>query len=1080
MGRVLTNRERPPLTRDVELASYQPFAEQRRNLDPQQVPVDAPELPATSAPPLNRAFPPRDLRAFPPSDLDDQIRQFNRDVISRSRGYSLPIREGELFTAPIVDKIFASNITSESKQLGLKTSEATQHVQLRAQMIDQRVSLLAPSDYDSVLLVVNLCRIAKATKDALRNTRVRATDITSFIRHELSAAYDGIMARAELHDPQAGHDVELPDEPGLLFRADFIEQVVDQIIERRFELPKGARPDSDQEQDTLEQWYDLMARSLPGNLKQRGLGAMCWVIMVDAGLLNRRLRQELRRYKGVNHYVCPPDVEKYLFYIPYTPDPEFQAHFSGVKAWVGDPYVMYQQNEEAFRAWVKARWPIIAFALDPVIDQQNILDAYSLRRDLQLAFAFSFSSGQASFDQLTRFMRRIEQDAETVALNRTVTTYAHGNHTFGWRFYPRYQNPPTQSNLQALAGLLTGGPGVNYQLKQSKLEAGQRDLTAVVVMPSFLPEVRLESTGNWFPLHEPDQLMVPTSRMLEQGRRVERVKQAVNLVCNAGEYRPDDVRRLVTRTEQLEAMLPMQTAEVRMPFESDLSGTEMLSQGATSLVPILLGYEGADSIDPEADFTDLLIFGKHISIYETKVVIGGQFCDAATVISMTAPTVPPPSAGAAAPAAPASGLIPPGAFEIVSRGVVRVRVVNKYVKTTVIKGPITPAGTDNPERYVEIHLATPTGISNRILIPYGQPMSAGQAGYALEGNAPIKLSYQWFRRDSNPAAPPVLGASMDPEEGGTSIKVKWEDPKGFAPKSVAVRLQGVANHGSQRLAVQVQVLADGGNTGSYSISPKDLACCLLARLSDPGMFRETDALPSSIDFTVEVRPVPQADFRVQEDWKKLGQALKVQLDAVTTGNDVLRDCKCVAGVLTEAAAKSPSERPAPASAYSLHKDTQKIQIHYEMVRGPRGVEVTSGVPDPARQKIQIDWDGPVGAGAPSIRVVFRFVYGATHFDVPVHPINRILAAGHLPPVHGLAPGAAIDESAGSYVIDGRVLANLVHDYVDALNAQDTSFSAMHPLPSLTTESIEITPVFRGGGVATKAVKCNNQLTIEPK
>src|SRR5207302_464417 len=95
------------------------------------------------------------------------------------------------------------------------------------------------------------------------------------------------------------------------------------------------------------------------------------------------------------------------------------------------------------------------FAIDPVVDQQNIADAFSRHRELQLALAFAFASGNVNFNQMMRFQRRLEMDAETIALNRTVTGFAHGNDSFGWRFTPRFQTPPEEkNNLVVLANML--------------------------------------------------------------------------------------------------------------------------------------------------------------------------------------------------------------------------------------------------------------------------------------------------------------------------------------------------------------------------------------------------------------------------------------------------------------------------------------------------------------------------------------------------------------------------------------------------------------------------------------------------
>src|SRR5262249_29767604 len=76
----------------------------------------------------------------------------------------------------------------------------------------------------------------------------------------------------------------------------------------------------------------------------------------------------------------------------------------------GDPAV------PVFNDYVRTRWPVIAFGLDPVTDQQNIADSYNLKRDLQLALSYAFATGQIGFNQMNTFRRQIEQSSDTIAL----------------------------------------------------------------------------------------------------------------------------------------------------------------------------------------------------------------------------------------------------------------------------------------------------------------------------------------------------------------------------------------------------------------------------------------------------------------------------------------------------------------------------------------------------------------------------------------------------------------------------------------------------------------------------------------
>ena len=63
------------------------------------------------------------------------------------------------------------------------------------------------------------------------------------------------------------------------------------------------------------------------------------------------------------------------------------------------PYFMPDPPPEcrqAFNEYVRCRWPIHVFALDPVTQEQNIADTFSGRREMQLAMSLAFVSGQLS------------------------------------------------------------------------------------------------------------------------------------------------------------------------------------------------------------------------------------------------------------------------------------------------------------------------------------------------------------------------------------------------------------------------------------------------------------------------------------------------------------------------------------------------------------------------------------------------------------------------------------------------------------------------------------------------------------
>ena len=134
--------------------------------------------------------------------------------------------------------------------------------------------------------------------------------------------------------------------------------------------------------------------------------------------------------------------------------------------------------------------------------------------------------------------------------------------------------------------------------------------------------MRLETAGNWFRLNDPEHLVIPTPRMLEQSRKVQALKQSVGQACNAQNYRPGDLQNLEAKIRHLDAMLPLQTRVVSLPFENQATGFELFSEGETAMVPELAGFEGVDTV-PTDTAASLFIFGRYFSIHETQVIVSG-------------------------------------------------------------------------------------------------------------------------------------------------------------------------------------------------------------------------------------------------------------------------------------------------------------------------------------------------------------------------------------------------------------------------------------------------------------------------
>lgn len=529
---------------------------------------------------------------------------------------------------------------------------------------------IAPKDMTDVFLSDNFLNLAQMIRRSQSTRTMRAIEVRSLISQTLEPAYNLLPA---------------------------YEAMIDEIA---FAIKSH-------DNSRIPRLYDRLSQLLPNDLRGRTadpLTIMSWAIAVDAGLLDMRLKEEMTRLNGQNNFTVSCDLDSTFFYFS-QPQPEATA---------------------VFQSYVNARWPIICFALDPVIDQQNVADAFSSRRDLQLAVSFAFATGQINFNQFNRFRRRLEYDAETIALNQTVTTFAHGNESFGWRFYPRFQNPPQEgSNVQVIANQLwRGGPSRDYQSKHSKLEPGQRELTAVLIVPSFLTRLKFQVEGNWFPLTQPDDHVVPTARMIWQGQEVQKLRHAATQLCDPRDTRPGDVERVLAKIDRVEQMLPMQTEAVSVPFENSQGGFDLFTPGLSSLVPELFGYDGIDLAEP-GQGVSFLVFGRNLSIHETKIVAGGRKLEEASA-------------------------------ELLSREVMRITVPDGVLPTIL---------TERDDRtFIEIVASTPNGISNRLVIPI-KPKEKEKAATTKSSGT----GYTW-------STPPAYNAFAQYNQAGRLVPIDSKSP----------------------------------------------------------------------------------------------------------------------------------------------------------------------------------------------------------------------------------------------------------------------------------------------------------------
>ncbi len=423
-----------------------------------------------------------------------------------------------------------------------------------------------------------------------------------------------------------------------------------------------------------------------------------WAILVESGLLSERLADDIRESATARGF--DGGCSRGPFYGP-CPSPEARL---------------------AFNDYVCRRWPIRVFALDPVVQEQNVEDAFARRRELQIAAAMAFASGRMGAQALTRFTRRLETEMATISLNRTAVGFAHGPDTFGWRFEPRIQPPPTRNTLAAFTETICGGPSEEAERKHRRLEAGQRECTAIVVMPAFVPFIVFDVKTRWYSLTHPADTKPSTRETMLFSRSLKAIETGV-VECQAKAhlYRPCELEQLMQTVRKLDRRLPTQLMQSPIPFENTSGGFELFNTGITDLAPDLVAWYGSQGVDPDGT-TSLYLIGKGFSVHDTSAIAGGrkvpiqlvsrellkaeippgvrtirQACRAAASAEPLA-TAEPLAAPLPSPARPGE----PSAEEL------------PYVEEAGC--PSCGEGCNDRE-VVDIHLATPYGVSSRLFVP---------------------------------------------------------------------------------------------------------------------------------------------------------------------------------------------------------------------------------------------------------------------------------------------------------------------------------------------------------------------------
>ena len=453
---------------------------------------------------------------------------------------------------------------------------------------------------------------------------------------------------------------------------------------------------------------------------------LAWAILVESSLLNERLLADTReaataRGQAAGHGGCGGPF--------YGPDPPPEAR-------------------AAFADYVRTRWPIRVFALDPVSNEQNVDDSYARRRELQIAMAMASATGPLNAQAMQRYTRRLELDMATVALNKTAVGFAHGSDTFGWRFYPRVQTPPTRGTLATLGETVCGGPSSDADLAQRQLEPGQRECAAIIVMPAFVPWITLDVRTSWFSLTHPKQIDPGMSQTLTLSRAVHSMRTTAQACTRCpGPHAADSLPHMMRMIDQLERKLPVQTLQAQIPHENTAGGFELFNSGISDLAPELLGWYGAPGIDPTA-VTSLFLIGKGFSVHDTRVIAGGRPARF-RLLSREIIQVDIPSGAATVPWLPPTVATARSA----NRGLVLASAAEPLPEPSVappLSGACATCGDPaldtcesdcNRREAVEVHLATPYGVTGSLFVPVARRTDSGDCTLAFASSCTIGLTF---------------------------------------------------------------------------------------------------------------------------------------------------------------------------------------------------------------------------------------------------------------------------------------------------------------------------------------------------
>jgi hypothetical protein len=242
-------------------------------------------------------------------------------------------------------------------------------------------------------------------------------------------------------------------------------------------------------------------------------------------------------------------------------------------------------------------------------------------------------------------------------------------------------------------GLLLKGRVFDPTGGDQSIEPGQRECTALIEMPNFIPKIEFITVANWFRTSEvSDGQKSELEKATNLGHRLVEAETALNNARVEGRYRPEEYQIAMNRIKQLRDLMPTQRLLVRVPFSGDHNDSRIFCSQGLQLRPALLGWHGKP---PEpGEESSLFLEGNNFSVHDTHVIAGGRAAKSV--------------------------------------------LISRHVLEITIAKDATPTPSVDGDPLLDINVATPNGVSNHLLIKMAPPRHDQKPEKSETPNAPKK------------------------------------------------------------------------------------------------------------------------------------------------------------------------------------------------------------------------------------------------------------------------------------------------------------------------------------------------------